>query len=457
MVEPKLVIAYIGQDVEDFIEMSLDSIKDVADAIVFVDGGSKDKTKEIFHRVLSKKGMTKEINIGVLTQSSITTKYTLINRRYEQELKGANGRARNGYLDFIKKHYDGWWCLVIDPDEVVENPERIKLVIEAVLKNKAIKGELEKHFILHPAMRHLILTIDKEDTSVEKHHCLGRLFNIQKNLFYPKKEHPIIQSKTHIFTSWIQPHFTLWHLGYIPHVFQTRKRYLNNIQKSTMHTKGELHSWYLAHIFGHYPTTKIDILQLPKIIRNFFFPGNLEEILYFELRKILEPKYSHDIFLWKKHFNPKKMLFCGCGLGHRLLVADTFDIEAYGFDISKHAVENTPYKNLRKKDILRVGDITKKIPFDMKFDLVVCYDLLEHLEEKDLDKALQNILKVGTKIFLFSIPFDRISSDLYLDHTHKIFKTRDWWIKRIEENGFKIEDPPKNYQYAYQLLLGTKK
>lgn len=100
----KLVVVVMGQNCEKFIEMCLESVKQ-ADAIIYCDGGSTDKTLNIVRDFLSihQKGYD----------------YT-IKQSYNQEDLGMNGKQRNFYLDYVKKNYPGWYCLVLDADEVLD-------------------------------------------------------------------------------------------------------------------------------------------------------------------------------------------------------------------------------------------------------------------------------------------------------------------------------------------------
>jgi len=430
--EPKLVVAYIGQDVQDFLPLSLDSIKDVADAIVFVDGGSKDKTLNILN------------DYGFETNGGFKT---FINRRYEHEHIGANGRARNAYLQFIQKHYPDYWCLVIDPDEVVQEPERIKPTIE--LLEKEYKEDVQ---IYSPKMRHLIGNLTTEDTHVPKHYCPGRFFRVHQSLYYEEVEHPVIGSKTPCRHMYLET-FTLWHLAYAKEMFAIKKRYDNHMAKSNMHTPEFLRQWYKAHIFGTYPSSKFHPSELPNTVKKFFDINDDE--LYFENRGV-ENKHWFESLQWIKHFNliyelNNTVLFCGDGLGVRTFTMRSMGIPACGFDISKYAVEHNVggYGNT----IYWQEDITK-FQEHKRHGLVVCYDVLEHIDEKDIDQTLDNVSKYG-KNFVFSIPFIG-DPNLENDSTHKIKWTRQQWIDKIQQYGIKIVETPNHWLFKEQILVGEK-
>ena len=126
----------MGQDVEKFLPMCLESVKD-ADAIVFLDGGSIDKTKEIAKKEA----------------------HHFIYNDYIQLDKMMNGKQRNIYLEYVKERYSGWWCLVLDPDEIVEDFSKIKDFIKTN----------PKEFLYNVKMRHLIGDLGHEDVSQPAH------------------------------------------------------------------------------------------------------------------------------------------------------------------------------------------------------------------------------------------------------------------------------------------------
>ncbi|KKK96214.1 hypothetical protein LCGC14_2665020, partial [marine sediment metagenome] len=61
-----------------------------------------------------------------------------------------------------------------------------------------------------------------------------------------------------------------------------------------------------------------------------------------------------------------------------------YGINDMGLELSKWAIDNTTYKDLKIKE----GDIRIKQDFK-DFDLVLAVDVLEHLGEKDLDNTKQ--------------------------------------------------------------------
>ena len=436
----KLIVCYIGQNCADYLPLSLDSIKDVADAIVFVDGGSKDETIMKLH-ALGFDMTTRPENF----KFQFETKRVCIHREFEKEHKGANGRARMCYLDFIKKHFMGSWALILDPDEIVdENFPAFVKKLKAGLFDKA------DFFDIH--MRHVVKDFKHEDSTYPEHYVPRRLFKIQEGLYYPETEHPVLahnDKKMLHFTK----EFTIWHLSLVKHLFPIKKKYDNDRKKSESHTPQFLKWWYDSQILGEYPVKEYHPSEMPAIIKKHFEIS--DEELYFRGRG-LEHKHWLECYQWIQYFklrvgNPQ-VLFCGDGKGIRTFTMYAMGIEAYGFDISEYAVKHNI--GTLNEHFYWQEDITQTSSFS-PFDLVVAYDVLEHINMENLDKALENIYAYGKKDFLFSVPFLG-DPNLEADPTHKIKESKDWWIKKLEEHHFIIKETPSWFQYHNQIIVAEK-
>ena len=254
--QPKLVVALIGDKCQRTLRLCLDSVKDVADMIVFVWGGEEQETADILREEY--KFVDRVIPDG--------NKFYIIERDYEHEHKGANGRARNCYLDFVKKHCNGWWCIVIDPDEIVQNPELIRNVI----KETEDKVGKEKTIVLNPKMRHLIGDLAHEDCTREEHFAPGRFFRVSQDLYYEECEHPVTRSKNKEFLWFHCRGFVIWHLAHAMEMFNILHRYKTHTSKSQIHSSEFLSKWYWWHITGAYPKAGISLNELPDILKHHF-------------------------------------------------------------------------------------------------------------------------------------------------------------------------------------------
>ena len=197
----ELIIAILAGNCENTIEMTIDSVIDYADDIVIVyDTTSKDRTYEII-----KAWKIKHPN-----------KITIIKREYEHGLniKNANSNARTCYLNYLKETHLGKWCLVLDADEVCN--EQIK-DLKDNLKNS-------QYQLMCPKIIHFIEDFGHEDATQEVPYVMNRLFYIDKNLYYPDGEHPVLQHKNKMPPISFNL-LTIYHLGYIPNLNYFIERY----------------------------------------------------------------------------------------------------------------------------------------------------------------------------------------------------------------------------------------
>ena len=416
----KLIVCIMGQDCLKFIDMAYKSVKG-ADAIVFCDGGSSDGTIEY----LEKQGFKWE-------PEAKGTK-TMIFQPFDKLDETMNGRQRNFYLEYIKKKYPESWCLCIDADEVVQDIETLK---------KAIKEAPSAVYGVH--MRHFIGDLGHEDSTVNKHYVPNRLFKVEAAGKYPEVEHSVLESKTGYGYGKVDA-TTIWHLAYVPNLEQIKDRYEQHKIKSKMHSPKFLEWWYKAHIFGKYPRTAINPVEIPNIILEKY--GIDKDELYFEGRG-LETKHFIDARQWKEHFNCKTAAEWGCGLGPRVYAMNTVGIKAHGWELSKYAVNNKIDPNITQADITKHRQINKVA-------LVIAYDLLEHIPYDKLDKAIDNLIASSKKHLLVSVPVIG-DPNLEADPTHIIKETKDWWTRQFTNKGLILETTPKNFLFREQLMIFRK-
>jgi len=222
----KIVVAIMVQNEEDYIELCLRSVMGWADKIVIVNGGSTDMTNA---------------KIAHLCDD----RFVMINSPYDLEDPIMDGKQRNVYLDYIKEHCDGWWCLVIDADEnVCDNGWKLKHV--------CYEMEQKGFTISSPLMVHFINNLKMVDATKDKHYCPMRLFKVRKEISYPNHKHTILNypEDTKGFNC---ETITIFHMGYLRGLFKVMKRYRHNLQHSPIHTEDYLVSWKDSHLFGRYP------------------------------------------------------------------------------------------------------------------------------------------------------------------------------------------------------------
>ena len=444
----KLNCVIMGENCKKFLPMCIKSVRGTfvdsvmtvkgADNIIYCDGGSIDGTMDI-----AASYTLRGLYDDAITKDDVET-FFIIQNKYNQEDKGMNGKQRNFYLDYLKKHHMGEWALCIDADEVVDDITKIREFIDNPPK--------DMKDIISVKMRHFIDNLGQEDATEKEHYVPHRLFKIKEEFIYSETEHSVLGIKG---LTWDEiskkigyyKGTTIWHLAYCPGIFDIRKRYLNHIAKSEMHTREYLDDWYSAHLFGLYPKKRINTLEIPDVIFDEFLID--KDMIYYSTHNVLEAKHFVMAKQWIDHFKPKTILDLGCGVGLFGYAIDSYGVRYTGIEKSQWAIDNTKYKHLNIKQ----GDITEKQNY-LAYDLVLVLDVLEHIEEKNIDKTLNNIKEYGTN-YLFSIPYLG-DPNLDLDITHVTKKTKEWWVNKLSKY-FKIRDVPKHFMYGKQMLIGERK
>ena len=137
-----------------------------------------------------------------------------------------------------------------------------------------------------------------------------------------------------------------------------------------------------------------------------------------------------------KHFKPIKVLETGCAKGFLTRALRNRGIETYGIDISQYAIENA---DPLSKPYLTLGSILELPYKDNEFDLITCYDVLEHLDEREVVIAIKEICRVSSKFITMKCPF--VVYDWDKDKSHIGIKPKEDWIKLFAKNGFTNYDP----------------
>lgn len=122
------------------------------------------------------------------------------------------------------------------------------------------------------------------------------------------------------------------------------------------------------------------------------------------IQKQLIDRFNAKVTALVQEQQPKNLLDAGCGEG---FTAEIFlrampALELTGFDPYEPSVELARLRNPRAD--FTVGDIYE-IPFeDSSFDVVVCFEVLEHLH--DAPRALTELARVARNAVVMSVPHE---------------------------------------------------
>jgi len=170
-------------------------------------------------------------------------------------------------------------------------------------------------------------------------------------------------------------------------------------------------------------------------------------------REYLAKGIMRTTFLFKKiaEYIPlenKRLLDLGCGMGNVSIVGSKYSSYVVGLDILTTVLKRAKWRvDLRQiKGVYLVNGDALKLPFiDETFDLVIAYDLYEHV--RDNDGLLKEILRVtnkegflvlttGNRLF----PFDRHTRLWFIDYLPKKLATR--YVRLMNRgNSYEVFQP----------------
>ena len=176
---------------------------------------------------------------------------------------------------------------------------------------------------------------------------------------------------------------------------------------------------------------KKGLISLDDIYDEKFFIDHLDDEWLMETKSITELIYDK--------FKPKSVVDFGCGSGSYLYFFSKLGVNKLkGFEGSQNAIE---LALIDKKYIDRC-DITKKIELDETYDVCVCFEVAEHLDEDCVDMFLDNLCSSSATILFTAAPPGQGGRH------HVNLKPSQYWIQKFEE---------RHYCYQKSLTDGFKK
>jgi len=134
------------------------------------------------------------------------------------------------------------------------------------------------------------------------------------------------------------------------------------------------------------------------------------------------------------------VLDIACGTGYGAQIIDDTINRYYGVDFSQDAIDDANKYNKLEKNEFSQGSIVSIDFKDQKFDIVISFETLEHIE--DYNKALSEILRVlkSTGTFVGSVPskeFDDKCEDVYGKNPYHITRFNFEKIQNLLSKNFK--------------------
>lgn len=131
------------------------------------------------------------------------------------------------------------------------------------------------------------------------------------------------------------------------------------------------------------------------------------------------------------------VLEVGCGMGNFVRGFNRLGVDAWGLDISRYTVENC-HPEIRGRilwgDLSRSDTLPKR-----RFDLVIGYDVFEHVPEPHL--VVENVCNLSRRWIHAKIPDIRglnQEESRKFDPTHITGRSIRWWLEHFKENNFDL-------------------
>jgi SAM-dependent methyltransferase len=130
-------------------------------------------------------------------------------------------------------------------------------------------------------------------------------------------------------------------------------------------------------------------------------------------------------------FDPKSILDVGCGLGSWLSVAqksgitDIAGIDGEYVDTSKLYIP---------KEFFFTKDLTNPFNLNREYDLLLCLEVAEHIDDKYADIFIASLIK-HSKLILFSAAVPGQVGEKHVNEQYP-----EYWQKKFEQHGFVYYD-----------------
>jgi 2-polyprenyl-3-methyl-5-hydroxy-6-metoxy-1,4-benzoquinol methylase len=138
-------------------------------------------------------------------------------------------------------------------------------------------------------------------------------------------------------------------------------------------------------------------------------------------------------------FAPSSSLDVGCAKGFLVRALSDLGVDAHGIDPSEYAFDEVP-ADIKGRTV--IGIAQEIYLEDSTFDVVTCFDVLEHIPEDDIPQVLSELFRVSKQWVILRVVTKELPDDV--DASHATIHDKDWWIEKIKEAGGIVE-PTENY------------
>ncbi|WP_118974877.1 class I SAM-dependent methyltransferase [Taibaiella koreensis] len=112
-------------------------------------------------------------------------------------------------------------------------------------------------------------------------------------------------------------------------------------------------------------------------------------------------------------------------------------------------------ENLFTCDITRTFQLSDETGKEMIFDLITSWEVLEHIEEKDLKPLFENIQKHLSHKGLCIVSICYVDDIINGVNLHRTVKPKSWWLEKVKELGM-YHLPQFETYFSEQYIRGRK-
>jgi len=174
------------------------------------------------------------------------------------------------------------------------------------------------------------------------------------------------------------------------------------------------------------------------------------------LLKTMRPMWWRWVRILRGYKRTGRLLDVGCGEGYFLQYAEKY-YDTYGSDVSEYCIREAKQRTDRTR--LSVGSVTHIDYEDENFDMITCFDVLEHLDNPGaVIRECRRVLKRGG-VFVARVP-NTLSPGCkwkkedwfgYKDKTHVSLLSNEEWFEVFRKNDFEIVGVLLRWLVGYPL------
>lgn len=136
-----------------------------------------------------------------------------------------------------------------------------------------------------------------------------------------------------------------------------------------------------------------------------------------------------------RDLGPTSFMDAGCAMGFLVEAMHERGVDAWGVDISEYAISKVDES---VADRCKVASLTE--PFDRRYDLIACIEVLEHIPAEQTSAAIANLCAATDRLLISTTPSD------FSEPSHLNVQPPEAWAAALASEGF-LRDPERQFPY----------